>query len=162
MLRNLRERIPGAPNFTYGEFVKSDTAIRLGIDNTPTEQHWKCIEALAINVLQPVREKFGRIRITSGYRSVKLCKAIGSSASSNHARGQAADFEPYSGNVSLVSIIEFIAEELDFRTAILEYPPQGWVHCDYRIGGNSKLVKLKDKTHNYTNVSVEFLKSNYK
>ena len=162
MSRNLNERIPDAPNFIYREFVKSDTAIRLGIDNTPNEEHWKCIEILASRVLQPIRNRFGRIQITSGYRSVKLCKAIGSSSNSNHTRGQAADIEPYSPNVSLVSIIEFIVNELDFRTVILEYPPDGWVHVDYRINGNSKLIKLKDNTHNYETVPLDFLISNYK
>lgn len=161
MLRNLKEKIPGAPNFRYGEFVKSDTAIRLEIPNIPKEQHWKNIEKLAINILQPIRNQFGRIRITSGFRSVKLCKAIGSSPNSNHTRGEAADIEPWSFNVPLINVIKFIHDELDFRELIAEYFPHGWVHVAYREGSNTRVLKLKDAEHNYQKVSIEYLTDLY-
>ena len=103
MPRNLNDIIPGAANFKYKEFVRSDVAKRKGIDNTPEDWQWENIERLAVSVLQPIRDQFGRIRITSGFRSVELCLAIGSSATSNHTRGEAADVEPVDGDVTLTA-----------------------------------------------------------
>jgi hypothetical protein len=149
-------------NFTYGEFVKSDTALRLGINNTPNQDQWKNIELLVRNILQPVRDRFGPIRITSGYRSVALCIAVGSSSTSNHTRGQAADIEPYDNNIKLIDIITFIDDELEYRELILEFSPDGWCHVAYREGGNNRQLKLKDKNHDYDKIDLDYLQSIYK
>lgn len=161
MGRDLNSCIPGAPNFKYIDFIKSDTAIRKGISNTPTEEHWKSIEILAVKVLQPIRNKFGAIRITSGYRSVELCEAVGSNSASNHPRGEAADIEPLDSKVKLIDICKFIIEELDFRELILEYFPEGWIHVAYREGGNEKVIKLKDKNHNYVRMTWDGVQKFY-
>ena len=161
-MRDLNAKIPGAPNFRYGEFVKSDTAIRLGIENIPNEEQWQCIEKLAVNVLQPVRNEFGRLTITSGFRSVELCLAVGSSSASNHARGQASDIEPYDVDIPLIFVVEFIHDNLEYRELIAEYFPWGWIHVAYREGGNIKKLKLKDKDHNYRVVDIEYIKKLYK
>jgi len=161
MLRDLNSTIPGAPNFTYGELIKSDTALRYGIKNEPNEEQWNCIELLAKNILQPVRNQFGPIKITSGFRSVDVCLLVGSSSKSNHTKGQAADFEPYGNNIKLVTILTWIHDNLEYRTLILEYPPSGWIHVDYRINKNIKNLKLKDETHNYSKISIEELKKLY-
>jgi len=158
---NLNSKIPGAPNFKYKEFIKSDTAIRKGIDNTPTDEYWKNIEKLAVNVLQPARKALGRIRITSGYRSKELNTAIGGSKYSNHCKGEASDIESGEENVSLMELLEWIYNNCKFRTLILEYPPLGWCHVDYREGGNLKMLKLKDKNHNYETVSIDYIKGLY-
>jgi zinc D-Ala-D-Ala carboxypeptidase len=160
-MRNLSSKIPGATNFKYKEFIKSDAATRLGIDNTPNEQEWKSIEELAINVLQPIREKFGRIRITSGFRSKQVNKAIGGSPSSNHCNGEAADFEPLEDGVTLFDILEFIINQLKFRNVILEYPPDGWIHVDYRKDNNPNRIRLKDKSHNYVQMSLTDIRDLY-
>lgn len=160
-LRDLNAKIPGAPNFQYKEFIKSDTAMRKGISNIPTEEHWQYLEALAVNILQPVREKFGRLRITSGYRSVELCEAVGSNKNSNHARGMAADFEPISSNVRLFNILEYIHNELNFRELIAEYFDSGWIHCAYSEGRNVKTLKLKDNNHHYKRVSLDYIRGLY-
>ena len=161
VMRNLNSEIPGAKNFKYKEFVRSDTAIRRGIDNTPTDEHWKNIEKLAVNVLQPAREALGKIRILSGYRSRKLNTAIGGSKYSNHCRGEASDIE--SGeDVSLIDLLEWIYYNTQFRTLIAEYfDSDGWCHVDYREGGNLKRLKLKDKNHNYKTVSIDYIKELY-
>jgi hypothetical protein len=160
-IKDLNKRIPGAPNFRYKEFIKSDTALRMGISNIPNEKQWKNIEKLAVNILQPIRKKFGRIRITSGFRSPELNQAIGGSRYSNHCRAEAADIEPVNVNVKLVDIMEYIVENLEFRTVILEYPPLGWLHTDYRKGGSLKRIKLKDKNHHYKTVSMGYIKKLY-
>jgi len=160
-MRNLNKKIPGAPNFKYKEFIKSDTAIRFGVDNNPNEQQWENIEDLAVNILQPIREKFGRIRITSGFRCKRLNVLIGGSTSSNHCKGEASDIEPLEDGVSLFDILEFIVKDLEFRNVILEFPPGGWVHVDYREDGNSKILKLKDRTHNYVKISLKGIRDLY-
>lgn len=161
MMRQKNNIVEGTTNFSYGEFTKSSTALRKGIDNIPNEEQWRCIEGLASNVLQAIRDEFGPIRITSGFRSVELCEAVGSSKNSNHVRGQAADIEPYASNISLTSILEFIVENLEFRTVIAEYFPEGWIHVDFRTGGNIKKIKLKDADHNYEEVSLDYIKNKY-
>lgn len=160
-MRNLNEKIPGAPNFKYKEFVKSTTALRKGIKNEPNEEQWECIELLAKEVLQPVREKFGRLRITSGFRSVELCEAVGSNKYSNHARGQAVDIEPLSDDFTLFDIIEFIHDNLEYRALIAEYFPDGWVHIAYRKNANVKRLKLKDENHNYDSVDIGYIRNLY-
>jgi zinc D-Ala-D-Ala carboxypeptidase len=89
-------------NFSLLELTKSDTAIRKGIDNNPNADQIEKLKLLCENILQPVRDHFGRVKVTSGFRSVALCMAIGSSANSQHAKAEAADFEcPGVDNVEL-------------------------------------------------------------
>ena len=66
-------------NFSLQELIKSDTAIRKGINNNPNSGQIEKLKALCENILQPVRDHFGRVKVTSGFRSVDLCLAIGSS-----------------------------------------------------------------------------------
>ncbi len=159
--RKLKFTIPGAPNFAYGEFIKSSTAKKHRIPNTPNEEHWRCLEKLAVYVLQPIRDKFGPIRITSGYRSPALCEKIGSNKNSNHARGQAADIEPYNAKVPLVQMLEWIHDNLEYRELIAENFPGGWIHVAYREGGNDKTLKLKDPDHNYAEMEIEYIRELY-
>ena len=161
MSRDLNLSIPGAPNFKYIDFVKSDTAIRKGINNIPTEEQWKSIELLATKILQPIRNKFGAIRITSGFRSVELCEAVGSNSNSNHSRGEAADIEPLDPKVKLIDIANFIVQYLDFRELILEFFPDGWCHVAYRSDANIKEIKLKDDHHNYVRMTWEGVQKFY-
>jgi len=157
-MRNLKDRIPGAPtDFRYEEFVRSETAARLGIENIPNDEQWERIELLASRVLQPVRNRFGPIKITSGFRCPELNVKIGGSANSNHCLGEAADIEPVYSGVKLVDIVKYIHDNLDFRTIIAEYFPVGWVHVDFREGGNTKVLMLKDKNHNYVVISIDEL-----
>ncbi len=161
MLRNLNNKIPNAVNFQYKEFVKSTIAIRFNILNEPSEKEWLKIETLAVNVLQPVREKFGGIRITSGYRCEELNTKVGSGSYSNHIKGEAVDIEPLNINITNLDVLIWIYENLEFRTLIYEYGHDGWIHVDFRDGGNNKTLKLKDKDHNYTEVTVNYLKQIY-
>ena len=81
-------------HFTLSEMEKSQTATRKGISNKAGSGEIKNLTDLCYEVLEPVRAKFDKpIIITSGYRSPELCEAIGSKATSQHAKGQAVDFE---------------------------------------------------------------------
>jgi len=162
MSRNLNKKLPMAPNFKYYEFIKSDTALRHGIKNEPNENQWHSIERVAGNILQPVREQFGPIKITSGFRCVELCYKVGSSATSNHTRGEAVDFEPVYSDIKLVDIIEWIHNNLQYRELIAEYFPHGWIHAAYRINKNVKKLKLKDPTHSYSKITIPELVKLYK
>ena len=107
-------------NFSLGEMTKSQTATRKGIRNEPSTEHVENLIHLAETVLQPVRDHFGKaVVISSGYRSPALCEAIGSSAKSQHARGEAADFEiPGVDNKELAT---WISKNCNFDQLILEF-----------------------------------------
>jgi len=121
-------------NFTLREFIKSDTASRRGIDNTPTDEHLNNALPLFVNVVQKVRDHFGPTIITSGYRSEALNAAIGGSPRSQHSKGQAVDLEVL--GTSTADVAQWIADNLIFDQLILEfYTPgdvnSGWVHVSY-------------------------------
>ena len=75
-------------NFSLNEPIRSQTAERKGIDNTPSAEHQENLKSLCTNVLQPIRDHFGKVvTVSSGYRSPELCIAIGSKTTSQHAKG---------------------------------------------------------------------------
>ena len=121
-------------NFTLSELIKSDTAIRKGINNNPNAEQIEKLKALCENILQPVRDHFGRVKITSGYRSPELCAAIGSSVNSQHANAEAADFECI--GVDNAELFDWIKSNLEPDQLILEFytpgePNSGWIHCSW-------------------------------
>ena len=121
-------------NFSLLELTKSDTAIRRGIDNNPNADQVEKLKLLCENILQPVRDHFGRVKITSGFRSVELCLAINSSANSQHARAEAADFE--CPGVDNAELADWIHKNLPYDQLILEFytpgePNSGWIHCSW-------------------------------
>ena len=106
-------------HFTLNELMKSQTALRLGLDNTPDNDALEALTALCENVLEPVREHYGLpVVVSSGYRSPAVNKAIGSKSTSQHTKGEAADIEiPGIDNLELYY---WIAVNADFDQAILE------------------------------------------
>jgi hypothetical protein len=138
-------------HFSIKELTYSDTAIRLGIDNTPTNEVLINLQNVVQFILEPVRQYFDKpVKITSGYRSPELCKAIGSSIISQHTKGEACDFEIIGIPNQVVS--DWIVNNLDFDQCILEFwKPDvynsGWVHCSYKTFGNRKMY-LKAYTAN--------------
>ena len=132
-------------NFALSEMVKSATAERLGVDNSPNLIHLVNLTHLAIHILQPVRDKFGVITINSGYRSPALNAKVGGSKTSQHCNGEAADFE--SSRISNPKLAAWIAENLDFDQLILEFydgkdPHSGWIHCSYKKDGSNRAKTL--------------------
>ena len=121
-------------NFSLLELTKSDTAIRKGIDNNPNADQIEKLKLLCENILQPVRDHFGRVKVTSGFRSVELCEAIGSSARSQHAKAEAADFECI--GVDNAELFDWIKSNLYPDQLILECytpgePNSGWIHASW-------------------------------
>ena len=80
-------------NFWLNELIKSSTADRLDISNSPTTEHLVNLTVVTHKILQPVREKFGVITVNSGYRSPALNTKVGGSKTSQHCNGEAVDFE---------------------------------------------------------------------
>ena len=115
--------------------VKSETALRHDMDNTPGEAEIENLKRLAEKVLQPVRDHYGKgVKVNSGYRHPEVNAKVGGSKTSDHCKGQAADIEiPGVANAELA---QWIAENLDFTQVILEFytqgiPDSGWVHVSY-------------------------------
>ena len=129
-------------NFSLNELTRSQTAERKGIDNTPSAEHQENLKSLCTHVLQPIRDHFSRVvTISSGYRSPELCVAIGSKTTSQHAKGEAADFEIF--GVSNKELADWIHYNVQYDQLILEYwkesdPNSGWVHCSYSQGKNRR------------------------
>jgi len=136
-------------SFTLNELTKSQEATRLGIDNTPNEEQIQNLKILCEKILQPLRDFYGMpVSISSGYRSVALCEAIGSSAKSQHTKGEAADFEIF--GVPNKEVAEFIVKNLTYDQCILEFwnenePNSGWVHCSYSVNSNRKQYLKAEK-----------------
>ena len=124
-------------NFSLKELTKSDTATRLGIDNTPDAETIDNLKMLCEKVLQPVREHFGKsVTVNSGYRSPELnsSPAVGGSKTSDHCKGMAADIEI--AGVPNAELAQWIMNNLDYTQLILEFytqgiPDSGWVHVSY-------------------------------
>jgi hypothetical protein len=139
-------------NFSLAEFTRSQTAARLGIDNTPGEAAIEAMRALCKYVLEEVRVHFGRpVFISSGFRSPELNEMIGGKDSSQHKAGEAVDFEV--PGVDNLKVAEFIRDNLIFDQLILEFydpgtPNSGWIHVSIR-GGNRKEVLTRSRGVGY-------------
>jgi len=121
-------------NFTVDELCKSEIAIRRSIDNTPTETVISNLQALVLNVLQPIRNSLGPITINSGYRSPAVNVAVGGSPTSDHCLGMAADIEISGYDNKMLA--KFIEQNFKFTQLILEFyedgqPASGWVHVSF-------------------------------
>ena len=121
-------------NFTLQELTKSDVAVRFGIPNEPNSNQIEKLKLLCENILQPVRDHFGPVSVTSGFRSPELCLKINSSITSQHCKAEAVDFEcPGKDNAE---VCDWIYQNLDFDQMILEFyvpgePNSGWCHVSY-------------------------------
>ena len=137
--------------FSLQEMTKSQTAVRMGIDNAPDDEQMQCLTDLCRNVLDHVRSEFGPLTPSSGFRSAALCEAIGSKPTSQHAKGEAADFEVM--GVDNQEVAKWIIDYLECDQLILEYykegePNSGWVHCSYKAEGNrNEVLKFDGKTY---------------
>lgn len=120
------------------EMTRSDTAKRLGISNMPTPEHIENFKKFAEHCFEPIRNHFRvPIHISSGYRSKELNDATpGSSKTSDHAVGRAADIDMdnSSNGVTNNDIFHWAIANLKFKQVIAEYPVNGllsWVHISY-------------------------------
>lgn len=122
-------------NFSLSEMVKSNTAVRLNIDNTPGEKEVVNLKTLCENVLQKIRDHYGvAVDVSSGFRCAKLNVAVKGSPTSDHCFGQAADIEIE--GITNPDLAKWIIDNLQFTQVILEFYERGksnsgWVHVSY-------------------------------
>lgn len=122
-------------NFSLHEMTKSETALRMGLDNTPGEAEIENLRLLCEKVLQPIRDHYGKgVKVNSAYRSPESNSAVGGSKTSDHCKGMAADIEiPGVANADLA---QWIMNNLEYTQLILEFytpgvPDSGWVHVSF-------------------------------
>ncbi len=125
-------------HFTLTEMTRSGTAIRHGWKNDPDELAIQNLTMLCQNVLEPLRRRFGVIRITSGFRSKQLNEAVGGVEFSQHRYGQAADI--YVPNTEVgKKMFDYVRTQTDFDQCIYEYVPKTgkqWLHVSFNSEGN--------------------------
>jgi zinc D-Ala-D-Ala carboxypeptidase len=143
-------------NLELSEVTRSETAKRRGISNMPTEEHIENFKKLAENVFQPIRDHFGvPIRISSGYRSEALNKAIGGAGkmvngkyvpSSQHCTGEAIDIDMDGTSITNKQVFDYIKANLEFDQLIWEFGTDAnpdWVHVSYESTGKQRKQVLK-------------------
>ena len=127
------ERI--SDNITLREATKSNTALRLNINNTPNDYQTGNMVAIAINIFEPLRKWVGgAIRINSFYRSEKLNQAIGGSSRSQHCQGRAMDIDDNFGHKTNAEMFNYIKQNLSYDQMIWEFGDDSnpdWVHVSY-------------------------------
>ena len=140
-------------HFSLAELTKTSR----NVDNTPSIEEIDSLRQLCVNVLEKVREQFGRpVLIHSGYRNRVLNTAIGGSVTSQHMKGEAADF--HVNDFTVYQVATWISEDLDYDQLILEnFVPKvkssGWVHCSFsRNNRNQDLTKFKGDKKYYAGI----------
>ena len=121
------------PHFSLMEMQRSGTAIEQGIDNTIPPEAQRRLTLLCRHVLEPLRQRFERIIITSGYRCKELNKAVGGVDNSQHTTGEAADIH-VSDQEQALRFLNFLTEHTDFDQIILEPRHRlrkRWIHVSY-------------------------------
>ena len=128
-------------NFSLAEIEHSNTAKRLGIKNEMSEEHLANMQNLIDNLIQPLRDGIGPIRISSGYRSPKLNRAIGGSSRSQHCKGEALDLQFWKdGEMNNKIMYDWILDScLEFDQMINEFD-YAWIHISFSSGKNRKQV----------------------
>jgi hypothetical protein len=143
-------------HFALSEFTRSESAKREGLDNTPTAEHLENLKTLCEKVLEPIRERYGSINISSGYRGKMLNHFIGGSVSSDHCVGRAADIDMDNSatGVTNTEVFNYIKDNLDYDQLIWEFGTKekpDWVHVGYRGKDNRKqtlrATKVNGKSH---------------
>lgn len=119
--------------FTFGEFSRSSEATRRGLSNEPDAAARANLQRLAVEVLDPLREAIGRpLKVTSGYRSPAVNKAVGGVPGSKHQQGRAADVK--ADGVPAAELMRLAVElDLPFDVAMI-YEAKGHLHLDQRAG----------------------------
>ena len=149
-------------NFTLLELTKSNTATRLGISNTPDKEGIHKLRLLATELLQPLRNAVGALRVTSGYRSESLNKAITGRSNyvSQHTKCEAVDLQFVKrGKMDNMKIFNAIINHaLEFDQCILEFggataekdsDNPDWIHLSWKVTENRRqiLVAYKDENN---------------
>ena len=151
------ERI--SEHISYREGTKSNTASRLGIDNTPGNYEVTNMVGVDHNVFEPLRKYVGGpIRISSFYRCEKLNRAIGGSSRSQHCEGRAIDLDDTLGHKTNAEMYKYIKDNLSFDQLIWEFGDDtnpDWIHVSYvHPDENRKRCLRAERTNGKTTYRV--------
>ena len=128
-------------NFSRAEIEHSNTAKRLGISNEMSEEHLENMQRLIDNLIQPMRDAIGPIRISSGYRSKALNRAIGGSNNSQHSKAEALDLQFWKeGKMNNKVIYDWVIDSgIEFDQMINEFD-FSWIHISLKSKENRKEI----------------------
>ena len=128
--------------FTIKELCKSSTATEKGIDNSPNSEIVKNLEQLIDNILDPLRERYGKpINVNSGYRCPELNKAVGGSKTSQHMKGLAADITV--GSPKKNKVLFDLIKEMDLPfDQLIDEKKLSWVHVSYSTKPRKQILYL--------------------
>lgn len=121
-------------HFKLSEFTQSGTARRHKVKNVPGPREVERLRFLCVKSLEPMRRRFGAIRITSGFRCKKLNALVGGSPTSQHVLGEAADIHTGGRELS-EKMFGFAKQNIPFDQLILEHNPAHgiyWLHISLR------------------------------
>jgi len=122
-------------HISYHEGTYSQTGVRRNLDNTPNEDQLKCMEEVAENLFEPLREWVGGpIKINSFFRGEPVNTAIGGSTRSQHMKGQAIDIDDTFGHKTNAKMYHYIKDNLDFDQLIWEFGNDenpNWLHISW-------------------------------
>ncbi len=139
-------------NFTLDEVVRSDYAIRNGIDNTPSAIHILNLQALCHNTLEPLRTIIKRpIFVLSGYRNEVVNAGIGGAKNSRHMTGQAVDI--VAPNMSVDELFDIASKFVPYDQAIHEFAR--WLHISFDVSKNRKQLLWAVKENGKTTYKTE-------
>lgn len=132
-------------NFTLEELTHSSTADAKGIVNYPDNQSIKNLKKLCNDVLQPIRDKYGKpIYINSGYRNPQLNRVVGGSQSSQHCRGEAADIDTNNNKELWNLIVDMIENKEIVVSQLIDEKNLAWIHIALYTGNKkNQILKLK-------------------
>jgi zinc D-Ala-D-Ala carboxypeptidase len=134
---------------SYNEGVRSQTATRKGIKNTPTATELLRMKKVATEVFDKVREHFGiPLYVSSFFRCKELNTSIGGSKTSQHMSGEAIDIDADGLSITNKQIYDYIKDNLDFDQLIWEYGTDKnpeWVHVSYKYSGKNRKQILRIK-----------------
>lgn len=148
-------------NLSLVEVIRSESAKRNGIDNSPTPQHLENLKKLATNIFQPIRDHFKTpIIISSGYRSEKLNRLVpGTSIVSQHSQGEALDIDMDGTKITNKQVFDFIKDNLEFDQLIWEFGDifnPAWVHVSYESSGKQRKQVLRAIKKNNTTKYIPY------
>jgi hypothetical protein len=122
-------------HISYKEATHSATALRRDLDNTPNDEQLKCMEEVAENLFEPLREWVGGpIKVNSFFRGEPVNTAIGGSRRSQHMKGQAIDIDDTFGYKTNAEMYHYIKDNLDFDQMIWEFGDDknpNWIHISW-------------------------------
>jgi len=114
-------------HFTYDELTYSETALRKGIPNVPSDEQLVCLIRLCETILEPVRKILNApMHINSGFRTPVLNTAVGGAHTSAHLTGEAADFVPI--GLDLRTTFDILRASTDVPYDQIIFECKAWIH----------------------------------